>query len=1169
MKWDTISTPNSVNGKNDVLNPYFATVPTGSEVRDLAVGSDGKTLLAAVTVNGLYIGLGGVPTGALMVSSNGGISWSTTSDRSLRGAGLAGNHVYNVAIAPDDPKVWAVSAGTTVLGPTQFWVTTDSGVTWNNTNAPLPGALGEAIVSIDVSVDYGNVRDLMLVTRSGAGNGRFFILKSKAMSAWVQQVNPVVAPIDYFSAKFSPSYASDQSVTLVYADDNQTSYNIAQRDIQINAVLSYVFEASGIEVSTADNVSPSFAALAGADMSLPADFDGASASLRRTFISLYCTSPGATENVTGVFRMDNSVPVSMLPTQSAISQVNSISFSGTISTGKLMAGLVWGIPCTASVPTLFADTPCVCAGSCWYRPMKPTTGAANQCFLSDNISATGICENTTACMGVGSAVVDWKKDGTLAYVVTGSGRINNGLFWWNSGLSPWITTLIPNDESAFAISRNNGEVWNQLSLIDTTIDWFNDVAVSSDCTTLYLASVHRNRGIGCNEFDSVWRATLSPTVADPLPALTPVGAYWERVLTAPTSLSCMLPQTDLPILRTIQSCTERADGAIIAWAPQYTPLHVWSNDFGEHWSLITGRNLIQDFTFDGSKTIYDLSPLGLVQKLIFTGTGWSNNLPISDTGLGGAHTIAAKNGRLLVGAHWLANMVANAVSYSADAGQHWLVYRNRMPARGSVHVLFDTEFANNSLFYAAVDNLSGTIYRNTAPNYTRWDANNLMDVASGADGPDWWNDGYSQSAGDPPHQVGYYGIVQAFTGNPEPALYGAHENITTSLAAGPGAGVPSNSGVCRTLEPRNGIPKPGVYWDCLDVFAPAATTGVRFTLEPSSLKACGCCTLESNTTLFAIDNESGALGDNFTALLGKYLMSPGYWPDLNQGMLWAYTDCLAKKGPALKSPADGALVGADPVSGRNQQIDLAWEQLCLSTSYLLEVAKDRDFSLRINPAISNAANIQSVTGSILINMDEVNMTRPAAWLSPASLPEAGAVYFWRVCTYQSATRQIAVSPWSETRSFSVKPGFIVNTPYYGVQLLAPDNGCVSCKVKPASFSWSPWKEATRYEFVLAKDTGFTKVIKQATTSTTGYEYDGALDYSTNYFWRVRAIEVNGQPIPSEWSATFSFQTEPPPSTPLPAPPEPATPLWVWIVIAAGTLLVILTLVLIIKSSRRI
>jgi hypothetical protein len=201
-------------------------------------------------------------------------------------------------------------------------------------------------------------------------------------------------------------------------------------------------------------------------------------------------------------------------------------------------------------------------------------------------------------------------------------------------------------------------------------------------------------------------------------------------------------------------------------------------------------------------------------------------------------------------------------------------------------------------------------------------------------------------------------------------------------------------------------------------------------------------------------------------------------------------------------------------------------------------------------------------------MDESNMTTPAIWLSPAALPEAGAIYYWRLRSYRSATGQIAVSPWSDVRSFTVKPGFIVNSPYYGVQLLAPDNGCVACKVRPLSFSWSPWKEANRYEFQLAADPEFTQVLKQVSTSSTGYEYGGALDYDTNYFWRVRATEVNGQPITSDWSATFSFRTEETPAAPEPAPKTQETPFWVWVVIGIGTLLVIATMILILRTRKQ-
>ena len=378
------------------------------------------------------------------------------------------------------------------------------------------------------------------------------------------------------------------------------------------------------------------------------------------------------------------------------------------------------------------------------------------------------------------------------------------------------------------------------------------------------------------------------------------------------------------------------------------------------------------------------------------------------------------------------------------------------------------------------------------------------------------------------------------------------------------------------------------------MFAPLTTTGVMFTLEPTSLKYCGCCTLDTNTTLYAIDDNRGWTGTTVATTTKRQVLpgdgrynaglpgqnygpgyinssAKGYTPSINQGMLWAYTDCLAKKGPILKSPADKFLVGADPVTGRNQQVDLAWEQLCLSVGYELQLAKDQNFTLKIDPSINwgNGATgkIQSVTQNIILDMDSTNMTSPAAWLAPGTLPEAGAIYWWRIRSYKSATSQLAWSPWSDARSFTVKAGFIVTTPYYGVQLLAPNNGCIGCKVKPASFSWSPWKEATKYQIDIAKDPEFKQLLVTATTTTTAYEYNGTLDYSTNYFWRVKALEVNGENIPSDWSATFSFQTEPAPAPPAPAPAEPATPLWVWVIIAIGAILVIVTLILIFKTRR--
>ncbi|GAG51779.1 unnamed protein product, partial [marine sediment metagenome] len=236
------------------------------------------------------------------------------------------------------------------------------------------------------------------------------------------------------------------------------------------------------------------------------------------------------------------------------------------------------------------------------------------------------------------------------------------------------------------------------------------------------------------------------------------------------------------------------------------------------------------------------------------------------------------------------------------------------------------------------------------------------------------------------------------------------------------------------------------------------------------------------------------------------------------------------------------LVGCDPVSGRNQEVNLCWEQLCVANEYDIEVAKNEDFSIRvIDWSTDGTDDVSSVYdecawwdyGYFLSPVDVLTpcVYIPAGGELPYSMQaseiafwgnlECGHTYFWRVMVRKCATGQIVRSPWSEVRSFTIKAGLPVRADYYGIKLLAPDNGCLGCPVSPASFSWAPFKGTEKYKFVLAKDAALTDVIAEAEVATTAFEYDGTLDYSTNYFWRVMSLE----PAPSDWSATFSFQTE--------------------------------------------
>ncbi|MGA2368041.1 MAG: hypothetical protein ABSF74_05685 [Dehalococcoidia bacterium] len=94
----------------------------------------------------------------------------------------------------------------------------------------------------------------------------------------------------------------------------------------------------------------------------------------------------------------------------------------------------------------------------------------------------------------------------------------------------------------------------------------------------------------------------------------------------------------------------------------------------------------------------------------------------------------------------------------------------------------------------------------------------------------------------------------------------------------------------------------------------------------------------------------------------------------------------------------------------------------------------------------------------------------------------------------------------------------------GARLLSPNNGGIDIPIKP-TFSWSPWEDATKYQLDLASDSEFKQMVITATINATTYEYSGQLDYGTSYFWRVRAIEMPSQNIPSDWSSTFDFETK--------------------------------------------
>jgi hypothetical protein len=230
----------------------------------------------------------------------------------------------------------------------------------------------------------------------------------------------------------------------------------------------------------------------------------------------------------------------------------------------------------------------------------------------------------------------------------------------------------------------------------------NDVAVSPDCTTIYLASASHNLDFPCIAFDSVWRASINPAVVAPLPAIPPVGFFWERVLTMPTALDCVQPQTDAPILRL---SPDKTDGELVGWAAVGTRAQLWSPDFGDFWARINPRNNIADFAFETSTLLWNVAPNGVVQKLPYTGTAWSSAEPDIDGKIGVAHMIAVQpEGKILIGGGGIIPGMLSAMSFSLNGGESFSLIPSSLRAdAGNVHVAFDGEFENNNIAYIGDD----------------------------------------------------------------------------------------------------------------------------------------------------------------------------------------------------------------------------------------------------------------------------------------------------------------------------------------------------------------------------------------------------------------------------------------------------------------------------------
>jgi hypothetical protein len=326
---------------------------------------------------------------------------------------------------------------------------------------------------------------------------------------------------------------------------------------------------------------------------------------------------------------------------------------------------------------------------------------------------------------------------------------------------------------------------------------------------------------------------------------------------------------------------------------------------------------------------------------------------------------------------------------------------------------------------------------------------------------------------------------------------------------------------------------------------------ISFTVSPIIISAGDSAILtwqSTNALSVSIDQGIGSVSPSGQIKVAPasstiYKITASNYTGIRNGYAALYVNTTGTKA--------GNIISSDPVTGRNAQVDFSWKDYCLSRQYQVQIARDSNFTLKVYDSGA---------------MDTSDAVSPAFWMPPGAL-EAGHTYYWRVRSVQAATGGYIDSPWSETKTFTVEPGYSAIDNSYSIQAFTPADGSTEYPVKPLSFSWSDYHGTTKYQFILAKDAQLHDIIVDDFASTTAYAVKDSLEYGTGYYWQVRAVE----PVLSDAGAIFTFHT-------VRAPPSlqenksafsDGIPQWALAVILAGILILSGLIIFLFRARKKV
>ncbi|HUT68904.1 MAG TPA: hypothetical protein VMW86_10220 [Dehalococcoidales bacterium] len=354
--------------------------------------------------------------------------------------------------------------------------------------------------------------------------------------------------------------------------------------------------------------------LTAASLSLAPNYLGTDDDRRRVFIGLTVNGNASAIATSGIYRFNDTTRTALYTNI----KINSVAFNGTY----LVAGSY--------------DTNTV------YRSSNPTITTPT--FLQS--------PTTKGPGGESKVVIAW---------------INNNVFAGTSG-----------NESAFAISVDNGSTFNDISLIDTEITNPGDVAVSADGSRVYLVTDDGNDL-------SLWRMSSS----------------WKRVFSQRGTTNYI-----------VRIAPQSADVIYLAKKGSTT---IYYNSGGglTQWLTRTCIINVQDMAVESASILYVLNSAGSVTRSINAGSGWA--VTVATSLASGATIVSVSTDTLLAGSQ------DGYVAYSTNGNSTWTRITPILDTgAGKVQVIADANYAANRFIYAASDTAGQNIKRWQIGTSTVW-----------------------------------------------------------------------------------------------------------------------------------------------------------------------------------------------------------------------------------------------------------------------------------------------------------------------------------------------------------------------------------------------------------------------------------------------------------------